>query len=82
MSLKDAEFGIRLCALGYGVYMIDFYTLEEAPLSVGAWLRERSQRIKGLVQTIFTFLKLKREIIGDEFQAISNDLYFYWYFNL
>ncbi len=48
---EDADIGIRLSQLGYRVSMIDSTTFEEAPVSLGAWLRQRSRWLKGYMQT-------------------------------
>jgi cellulose synthase/poly-beta-1,6-N-acetylglucosamine synthase-like glycosyltransferase len=48
---EDADLGIRLAALGLRTAMLDSVTMEEAPLRVGAWLRQRSRWIKGHMQT-------------------------------
>ncbi len=56
---EDAELGIRLYSKGYKVYMIDSYTLEESPISIGNWLNQRSRWIKGFLQTSFVFKACK-----------------------
>ncbi len=48
---EDADIGIRLTQLGYRVSMIASTTFEEAPVSLGAWLRQRSRWLKGYMQT-------------------------------
>jgi cellulose synthase/poly-beta-1,6-N-acetylglucosamine synthase-like glycosyltransferase len=48
---EDADIGIRLSQLGYRVAMLDSTTFEEAPIAVGAWLRQRSRWLKGYMQT-------------------------------
>ena len=48
---EDADIGIRLAQMGYRVSMLDSTTFEEAPISVGAWLRQRSRWLKGYMQT-------------------------------
>jgi len=48
---EDADIGIRLAQLGYRVSMIDSTTYEEAPVALGAWLRQRSRWLKGYMQT-------------------------------
>ena len=46
-----ADIGIRLAQLSYRVSMIDSTTYEEAPIALGAWLRQRSRWLKGYMQT-------------------------------
>jgi cellulose synthase/poly-beta-1,6-N-acetylglucosamine synthase-like glycosyltransferase len=48
---EDADIGIRLAQLGYRVAMLDSTTFEEAPVALGAWLRQRSRWLKGYMQT-------------------------------
>lgn len=48
---EDADIGIRMTQLGYRVAMLDSTTFEEAPLSLGAWLKQRSRWLKGYMQT-------------------------------
>jgi glycosyltransferase XagB len=48
---EDADLGTRLAAWGMKTTMLDSFTLEEAPCSFGAWIRQRSRWIKGYMQT-------------------------------
>ena len=48
---EDADIGIRLSQLGYRVSMLDSTTFEEAPVAIGAWLKQRSRWLKGYMQT-------------------------------
>lgn len=48
---EDADLGTRLTVRGYKTALLDSDTLEEAPISVGAWIRQRSRWIKGYMQT-------------------------------
>jgi cellulose synthase/poly-beta-1,6-N-acetylglucosamine synthase-like glycosyltransferase len=48
---EDADIGIRLAQLGYRVSMLDSTTFEEAPVTVDAWLKQRSRWLKGYMQT-------------------------------
>jgi len=48
---EDADIGIRLAQMGYRVSMLDSTTFEEAPIHVGAWMRQRSRWLKGYMQT-------------------------------
>ena len=48
---EDADIGIRLSQLGYGVAMLDSTTFEECPSGLYAWLRQRSRWLKGYMQT-------------------------------
>jgi len=48
---EDADIGIRLSQMGYRVSMLDSTTFEEAPIALGAWLKQRSRWLKGYMQT-------------------------------
>ena len=48
---EDADLGTRFAARSYRTIMLDSITMEEAPVSVGAWIRQRSRWIKGYMQT-------------------------------
>jgi cellulose synthase/poly-beta-1,6-N-acetylglucosamine synthase-like glycosyltransferase len=49
---EDADLGIRLARLGYEVRDLPSSTLEEAPSTLGAWMRQRTRWMKGYVQTV------------------------------
>ncbi len=48
---EDADLGIRMTQKGYGVRLVDSTTFEEANVSQGNWIRQRSRWIKGYMQT-------------------------------
>ncbi len=48
---EDADLGIRLAVHGFKTRMLDSYTLEEAPVRVMPWIRQRTRWIKGYMQT-------------------------------
>jgi cellulose synthase/poly-beta-1,6-N-acetylglucosamine synthase-like glycosyltransferase len=48
---EDADLGIRLARLGYKVKDLPSSTLEEAPGTLGLWMRQRTRWMKGFVQT-------------------------------
>jgi cellulose synthase/poly-beta-1,6-N-acetylglucosamine synthase-like glycosyltransferase len=48
---EDADLGLRLAAHGYHTEPLDLLTLEEAPLHVKGWLKQRSRWVKGYFQT-------------------------------
>lgn len=56
---EDAEIGLRIYSQNYKVAILDSYTLEEAPNSLGNWLNQRSRWIKGFLQTFFVFIAQK-----------------------
>ncbi|MEW6122109.1 MAG: glycosyltransferase [Pseudomonadota bacterium] len=49
---EDADLGLRLTRAGWEIDVIAADTLEEAPVRVGAWLRQRTRWMKGWAQTI------------------------------
>lgn len=48
---EDADLGVRISARGFFTEMIDSCTMEESPIEVHAWIRQRSRWIKGYMQT-------------------------------
>lgn len=54
---EDAELGLRLAQIGYKTRMIDSETLEESPIAVFAWIKQRARWIKGYMQTYIVHLK-------------------------
>jgi cellulose synthase/poly-beta-1,6-N-acetylglucosamine synthase-like glycosyltransferase len=48
---EDADLGTRLARLGFRVATLDSSTYEEAPVEVGAWVRQRTRWFKGWMQT-------------------------------
>ncbi len=63
---EDADLGIRACAKGYRVGIINSTTYEEANARYGNWLRQRSRWIKGYMQTHLVYnrhpIRMLREI--------------------
>ncbi len=54
---EDADLGIRLAQYGYTSAIVDSTTLEEAPLKVRSWLKQRSRWIKGYMQTYLVHMR-------------------------
>jgi len=54
---EDADLGIRLRYFGHHTAMLNSITLEESPVSLGAWLKQRSRWIKGYIQTWLVFTR-------------------------
>lgn len=48
---EDADLGIRIVMKKYNTAMLNSWTMEEANLEVGNWIRQRSRWCKGYVQT-------------------------------
>lgn len=51
---EDADLGMRLARAGYRMGDLPSQTREEAPLTLHAWLKQRSRWIKGYMQTLVT----------------------------
>jgi cellulose synthase/poly-beta-1,6-N-acetylglucosamine synthase-like glycosyltransferase len=62
---EDADLGFRLVRAGYRIGDLPSTTREEAPVTILAWLKQRSRWIKGYIQTLVTHsrapLRLVRE---------------------
>lgn len=54
---EDADLGIRLAQKGWRTEIINSYTMEEAPISLIAWIKQRSRWIKGHIQTYFVHMR-------------------------
>jgi cellulose synthase/poly-beta-1,6-N-acetylglucosamine synthase-like glycosyltransferase len=54
---EDADLGYRLARDGYALSMIGPPTYEEAPISFGAWLDQRTRWIKGHMQTWLVLMR-------------------------
>ncbi|AVP87895.1 glycosyltransferase [Candidatus Phycorickettsia trachydisci] len=76
---EDLDLGIRIYLKGYKAHMLDSTTLEEAVLSIFAWLRQRARWIKGFMQSYIVFhcnrtkfnLTLRDKIVIDAFVGLS-----------
>src|SRR5690606_11419446 len=51
---EDADLGIRLARLGYRTADLPSSTLEEAPITLRAWMNQRTRWMKGYLQTCIT----------------------------
>ena len=63
---EDADLGMRLARLGFRAAVIDSTTYEEAPATLGPWIRQRTRWFKGWMQTWLVHmrhpLRLAREL--------------------
>ena len=48
---EDADLGVRLARRGLRAETLASRTLEEAPVSIGAWMAQRTRWMKGWMQT-------------------------------
>lgn len=54
---EDADLGVRLAYLGYRTRMLPSITLEEAPITLRAWMGQRTRWIKGYIQTWLVYMR-------------------------
>ena len=54
---EDADLGTRFAARGYRTLVLDSTTMEEAPHTCKAWIRQRSRWIKGYMQTWLVYMR-------------------------
>lgn len=63
---EDADLAVRLARMGWRSATVDSVTREEAPVTVGAWLRQRSRWLKGFAVTTMVHvarpIRLVREL--------------------
>lgn len=62
---EDADLGVRLARLKLKTATIDSRTGEEAPIHLGAWLRQRSRWMKGWMQTLIVHDRDWRSLLRD-----------------
>jgi len=66
---EDADLGIRLYLNGYKVHLINSTTMEEAPTDIPTWMAQRARWIKGFIQTLYIFIKAKKDL--SKFSALK-----------
>lgn len=54
---EDADLAVRLARLGWRSAAIDSVTWEEAPVTVGAWVKQRGRWLKGFAVTALVHLR-------------------------
>ncbi len=59
---EDADLGVRLCYLGYTTNVLPSLTLEESPIALSAWMKQRTRWIKGYIQTWLVYTRDPREL--------------------
>jgi cellulose synthase/poly-beta-1,6-N-acetylglucosamine synthase-like glycosyltransferase len=60
---EDADLGLRFAAAGLRTLPLDSLTLEEAPLTIPAWLKQRSRWIKGYLSTWIVHMRAPERLI-------------------
>ena len=59
---EDAELGVRILKSKYKVAYLNSITLEECPIKIYAWLKQRTRWLKGFMQTFCEHLFFKKPI--------------------
>jgi cellulose synthase/poly-beta-1,6-N-acetylglucosamine synthase-like glycosyltransferase len=59
---EDADLGIRLAYFGYETRILPSLTLEECPISLRAWIVQRTRWIKGYIQTWLVYMRDPSEL--------------------
>jgi hypothetical protein len=54
---EDADLGIRLQYFGYQTRTLPSLTLEESPIHLGGWMKQRTRWIKGYIQTWLVYTR-------------------------
>ena len=54
---EDADLGIRLAYLQQRTRILPSITLEEAPITLAAWMKQRTRWIKGYIQTWLVYMR-------------------------
>lgn len=62
---EDADLGVRLSRLRYHTNMLASETNEEAPISLNAWMVQRTRWIKGFMQTFIVHNRNARLFLAD-----------------
>jgi cellulose synthase/poly-beta-1,6-N-acetylglucosamine synthase-like glycosyltransferase len=62
---EDADLGVRLARRGLRAEMFESRTLEEAPLTLRAWMAQRTRWMKGWMQTFIVHNRAPREFLHD-----------------
>lgn len=62
---EDADLGVRLARRGHRVEVMALATLEEAPVTLGAWLGQRTRWMKGWMQTLIVHNRRPRQLLAD-----------------
>jgi len=68
---EDADIGVRLVRAGHRIADLPSLTWEEAPLTLPAWLKQRSRWIKGHVQTVICHLRDPSALLREAGPAAS-----------
>ncbi len=59
---EDADLGVRLAYFGYTTRNLPSLTLEEAPITLRAWMKQRTRWVKGYIQTWLVYMRHPTEL--------------------
>lgn len=59
---EDADLGLRLARLGYETGTFNARTLEEAPVRLATWMRQRARWLKGFLVTWLVHMRAPRKL--------------------
>lgn len=59
---EDADLGFRLARFGYATQSLDSATMEDAPLALGVWFKQRRRWMKGWMQTLVVLARDPRTL--------------------
>lgn len=62
---EDADIGVRMVRAGYRMADLASGTLEEAPDTLSAWVKQRTRWFKGYVQTAVSHLRRPLALLGE-----------------
>ncbi len=62
---EDADLGVRLSRLRYKTGTLASYTYEEAPVSLSAWMAQRTRWMKGWMQTFIVHNRFAKQFLRD-----------------
>jgi len=62
---EDADLGVRLARRGMKVALLDSTTLEEAPVTMAAWIAQRTRWTKGWMQTFIVHNRAPLQFLRD-----------------
>lgn len=71
---EDADIGFRLVRAGGYMADLPYRTLEEAPATIRAWLKQRTRWHKGYLQTLISHLQAPRRMLREAGLASSTTL--------
>ncbi len=62
---EDADLAVRLVRAGYELGDCPSHTMEEAPVGLGGWMRQRRRWMKGFMQTTATHSRTPLRLLGE-----------------